>query len=101
MSFAAYYAEHYDVPVDEAERRLALVEALRPHLTALHGFMRDRYAAHIDRSARDAARCDSLECYIHRGRAAECATFAEDFRFHIELVDGLHQQYLDGLTLAQ
>lgn len=93
-TFTHYYAEMYGVSVDDAARRIALADALRPHLEAMRSLCRQRYCTHVDRSAKEMKR-DSLDAYIWRGRAQEADEWPDAFQHHIEMIDSLATGYAD------
>lgn len=95
-TFAHYYAECYGVSVEDAAARIELAEALRPHLAAMRSLCRQRYCAHVDRSAQEMRR-DSLDSYIWRGRAQEADEWPGAFQHHIEMIDSLASEYAERL----
>lgn len=97
-TFAHYYARHYDCSPGEGVARIALADALRPHLEAFRGMMRQRFAAHIDLAA---TASNDRESFVWHGRAKEASEMTTALERHLSIIDEMAADYAARIAEQQ
>lgn len=95
-NFTAHVADRFDCTHEEAAGFIELCDALRPHLAALNFVCRRRFADHLDRAARDVVDGTSLQCFVARGRAQECAEFPIALERNCELLAEMAKEFIEA-----